>query len=127
LSQWSRTTLVFERHSVRISDGTPAILNKLFRNVGTDVRKTGLEGECNVLKATLVRNFYVNIGRAACESWSATSNFGINSAFGLGPRRTTKKLDGVVRLQDFPNAAVSIRTRPVGIEKQINILYNFGC
>jgi hypothetical protein len=33
----------------------------------------------------------VNIGRAAREACSGTWNLGINSAFTLGPRKTTEK------------------------------------
>jgi hypothetical protein len=43
---------------------------------------------------------HVTIGRAACEAW----NFGTNSAFALGPRKTTETLDRVGRSQDLPDA-----------------------
>jgi hypothetical protein len=37
--------------------------------------------------------FNVTIGRAACEACSATWNLSTNSAFALGPRKTTENLD----------------------------------
>jgi hypothetical protein len=46
----------------------------------------------NIGRATLERNFDVTIGWAACEAWSAAWNFGINSAFALGPTKTTGNL-----------------------------------
>jgi hypothetical protein len=36
----------------------------------------------------------VAIGRAACEACSAMWNFGTNSTFDLGPRRTLTELTG---------------------------------
>jgi hypothetical protein len=44
------------------------------------------------------------IGRAAREACSAMWNLGTNSAFALGPRKTTENLDWVGRLQDLPDA-----------------------
>jgi hypothetical protein len=46
----------------------------------------------------------ITIGRAAWEACSATWNLGTNSAFALGPRKTTGNLDRVGRSQDLPNA-----------------------
>jgi hypothetical protein len=43
-------------------------------------------------------------GMAAWEACSATWNFGINSAFALGSRKTTENLDRVGRAQDLPDA-----------------------
>jgi hypothetical protein len=50
------------------------------------------------------RNF-VTIGRAACSACSATWNLGANSAFALGPRKTTENLDLVGRSQDLLDAS----------------------
>jgi hypothetical protein len=52
--------------------------------------------QCEISKATS--------GRAAWEARSATWNFGANSAFALGSRKTTENLDRVGRSQDLPNA-----------------------
>jgi hypothetical protein len=49
----------------------------------------------SVGRATLERNVDVAIERAAREASSAMWNFGINSAFVLGERKTTKSLDRV--------------------------------
>jgi hypothetical protein len=46
----------------------------------------------------------ITIGRAAWEAYSATWNLGTNSAFALGPRKTTENLDRVGRSQDLLNA-----------------------
>jgi hypothetical protein len=43
------------------------------------------------------QNFNVTIGRAAWGACSATWNLGTNSAFALGPRKTTENLDRDVR------------------------------
>jgi hypothetical protein len=49
-----------------------------------------LEGsQATKFNPTLGRNFSVTIGRAAWEACSATWNLGTNSAFALGPRKTT--------------------------------------
>jgi hypothetical protein len=45
-----------------------------------------------------------NIGRATCEASRATWDLGNNSAFALGPRKTTQNLDRVGRSQDLPDA-----------------------
>jgi hypothetical protein len=47
------------------------------------------------VKVTLVQGeiFNVTIGRAAWEACSAMWNLGTNSAFALGPRKTTENLD----------------------------------
>jgi hypothetical protein len=50
------------------------------------------------------RIFIVTIGRAAWEACSATWNLGTNSAFALGPRKTTENLDRIGRSQDLPDA-----------------------
>jgi hypothetical protein len=57
------------------------------------------------VKVTLVQGeiFNVIIGRAAWEACSATWNLGTNSAFALGPRKTTEILDRVGRSQDLPD------------------------
>jgi hypothetical protein len=44
------------------------------------------------------------MGGAACKARSAKSNLGTNSAFALGPRKTTENLDRVSRSQDLPDA-----------------------
>jgi hypothetical protein len=46
----------------------------------------------------------VTIGRATWEACSATWNLGANSAFALGPKKTTENLDQVGRSQDLPDA-----------------------
>jgi hypothetical protein len=46
----------------------------------------------------LGRHFDVNIRRAAFEACIATWNFGINSAFSLGPKKITEKLDRVGKI-----------------------------
>jgi hypothetical protein len=55
----------------------------------------------NIRRAILDRNFDVTIGRVACEASSATWNLGTNSAFAVGPRKTTENLDHVGQLQDL--------------------------
>jgi hypothetical protein len=52
----------------------------------------------------LATNFEVTIGRAAYEAYRATWNLGTNSAFALGPNKTTENLDRVGRSQDLPDA-----------------------
>jgi hypothetical protein len=58
------------------------------------------------VKVTLVQGeiFKVTIGRAEKEAYSAMWNLGTNSAFALGPRKTTENIDRVGRLQDLPDA-----------------------
>jgi hypothetical protein len=48
--------------------------------------------------------FNVAIWRAAWEACSATWNLGNDSAFALGPRKTTENFDRVGRSQNFPDA-----------------------
>jgi hypothetical protein len=48
-------------------------------------------------RATLRRNFDVNIGMAAYEASSATHNLGINSEFALKTRKPTENLHRVGR------------------------------
>jgi hypothetical protein len=48
--------------------------------------------------------FNVTIRRAACEACSPTWNLGTDSAFALGPRKTTENLDRVGRSQNLPDA-----------------------
>jgi hypothetical protein len=48
--------------------------------------------------------FNVAIERAAYKAFSATWNLCTNSAFALGPRKTTENLDRFGRSQDFPDA-----------------------
>jgi hypothetical protein len=55
----------------------------------------------NIGRATLKQNFDVTIGRTAWEACSATWNLGSYSAFVLGSRKITEKLDGVGRSQDL--------------------------
>jgi hypothetical protein len=58
------------------------------------------------VKVALLQGEIVNItiGRAAWEACSSTWNLGTNSAFALGPRKTTEYLHRVGRSQDVPNA-----------------------
>jgi hypothetical protein len=45
--------------------------------------------------ATFGQNFDIKIGRAAREAPSAIWNLGTNSAFAVGPRKTTENLERV--------------------------------
>jgi hypothetical protein len=54
----------------------------------------------------------VNIWRAAWEACSTTWNFGTNSAFALGPRKTTGNLDRIGRSQDLPDANWLLASSP---------------
>jgi hypothetical protein len=56
--------------------------------------------------------FSLTIGRAAWEACSVTWNLGTNSAFSLGPRKTTENLDRVGRSQDLPNANCLLASSP---------------
>jgi hypothetical protein len=49
-------------------------------------------------------NFDVKIGRAPRETCRAAWNFGANSAFALGMRKTTENLGRADRSQDIPDA-----------------------
>jgi uncharacterized protein YbcC (UPF0753/DUF2309 family) len=49
-------------------------------------------------------SFNVIIGKAAWEACSATWNLDTNSAFTLGPRKTTENLNLFGRSQDLPDA-----------------------
>jgi hypothetical protein len=64
------------------------------------------QGDPAPVKVKLVQGEISNatIGRAAWEACSATWNLGTNSAFAVGPRKTTENLDRVDRSQDLPNA-----------------------
>jgi hypothetical protein len=53
-----------------------------------------------------------NIGMSASEASSATWNLGTNSAFALGPRKTTEKLDRVGRSQELPDANRLLASSP---------------
>jgi hypothetical protein len=53
-----------------------------------------------IRRTSLRRNFNVTIRRAAYEACLATWNLGTNSAFDLGPRKTTENLDRVGSSQD---------------------------
>jgi hypothetical protein len=55
---------------------------------------------------------WTNIGRAACETCCATWDLGANSAFALGSRKTTEKLDRVGRSQDLPDANWLLASSP---------------
>jgi hypothetical protein len=59
------------------------------------MRMAGINFNINFRRAALGRNFYVTIGRAACEASSATWNLGTNSEFALGPRKTTENFNHV--------------------------------
>jgi hypothetical protein len=58
------------------------------------------------VRAALDENFEITIGRAACEVYRAKWNLGTNSAFALGPRKTTENFDRVGRSQDLPENVV---------------------
>jgi hypothetical protein len=66
----------------------------------------------NIGKATLGRNFNVTTGRVAWDMRGATWNFGTNSAFVLGPRKTTENLDRVGWSQDLPDANRLLTSSP---------------
>jgi hypothetical protein len=51
-------------------------------------------------------------GSAAWEACSVTWNLGINSAFALGPRKTTANLDRVGQSQDLPDANWLLASSP---------------
>jgi hypothetical protein len=53
--------------------------------------------------ATLGLNFDISVGRAALKACGATWNLGTNSAFALGPRKTTENLYPVCLSQGFPS------------------------
>jgi hypothetical protein len=55
---------------------------------------------------------YITNGRAACEACSATWNLGTNSAFTLGPMKTTENLDRVGQSQDLPDANWLLASSP---------------
>jgi hypothetical protein len=57
----------------------------------------------------------VTNGRAVCEACSAKWNLGTNSAFSLGSRKTTEKLDLVGRSQDRPDADRQQNTRTLSL------------
>jgi hypothetical protein len=64
--------------------------------------------------ATFGRNFDVNIGRAAWQTCSATWNLGTNSAFALGPRKTTEKLVLII----FKHSVLTSKeTQPITITR----------
>jgi hypothetical protein len=50
------------------------------------------------------RIFNVTIGKASWEAYSATWNFGNNSAFAPRPRKTTENRHRVGQSQDLPEA-----------------------
>jgi hypothetical protein len=56
--------------------------------------------------------FPVTIGRVAWEVYSATWNLGTNSAFALGPRKTTENLHRDGRSQDLPDANWLLASSP---------------
>jgi hypothetical protein len=62
------------------------------------------ENWSNIGRTMLLRNLDVTHGRAATEACSATWNFGTSSAFALGSRKITEKLDRVGRSHDLPDA-----------------------
>jgi hypothetical protein len=61
------------------------------------------------VKLVYSKIFNVTIGRAAC---SATWNLGTNSAFALGPRKSTENLDRVGWSQDLPDANWLLASSP---------------
>jgi hypothetical protein len=56
-------------------------------------------------RGALDANFEFTIGRAACEAYRATWNLGTNSAFALGPRKTTENMStsGILKSQFVPH------------------------
>jgi hypothetical protein len=58
-------------------------------------------------KALTLGRKYRPIRRAACEACSATWNLSTNSAFALGPRKTTDNLDRIGRSQDLPDTKLT--------------------
>jgi hypothetical protein len=66
------------------------------------------------VKITFVQGEIINvtIGRAAWEAYSATWNLGPNSAFALGPRKTTENLNWVGRSQDLPDVNWLLASSP---------------
>jgi hypothetical protein len=72
----------------------------------------GVGGRGGGLRAALDENFEITIGRAVCEAYRATWNLSTNSAFALGPRKTTKYLDRVGRSQDLPDANRLLASSP---------------
>jgi hypothetical protein len=66
------------------------------------------------VKVTLVQGniFNVSIWWAAREACSATWDLGTNSAFALGPKKTTENFDRVGRLQDLPDAKRLLASSP---------------
>jgi hypothetical protein len=59
------------------------------------------------------RDFDVNIAMAACEACSETWNLRNNTAFTLGPRRTSENLDRAGWSQDLPVASWILASSPV--------------
>jgi hypothetical protein len=56
------------------------------------------------LRGLRYSEIWSNIWRATCEASSAPWNLGTNSAFALGPSKTTGNLNRVGRSQDLPEA-----------------------
>jgi hypothetical protein len=81
------------------------------------------------VKVTLVQGEIVNaiIRKAAWEACSATWNLGTNSAFALGPRKTTENLVQIGRSQDLPNADWLLASSPVLNPWTLTLVPNLCC
>jgi hypothetical protein len=73
------------------------------------------------------RNFNATIGRAEWEACSATWNLGTNSAFSLGPRKTTENLDRVSRSQDLPDTNWLLASNLVLNPRALTLIPNLCC
>jgi hypothetical protein len=76
----------------------------------------------NIGRATLGRNYDFAIGKAACEGSGATWNLGANSAFALGSRTHTEKLDRVGRSQDLPDVTWLLASSPALNTRTLTLL-----
>jgi hypothetical protein len=81
------------------------------------------------VKVTLVQGEISNstIGRAAWEACSATWNLGANSAFALGPRKTTENLDRVGRSQDLTDANWLLASSPALNPRALTLVPKLCC
>jgi hypothetical protein len=75
----------------------------------------------DVGRTSLGRNSNVTIGRAACEACNAIWNLGTNSAFALGPRKTTEKLDVSFYVHTLDEHQTVVYNMPVRTYMQTNI------
>jgi hypothetical protein len=68
------------------------------------VCQLNLNGNQSLTGCIRAKIFEVSVGTAACEACRATLNLGTNSAFALGPRKTTENHHRIGRSQDLPDA-----------------------